>query len=86
MNQEQLLGILRPILASFVTYAATKGWITSADTAPIIAAVVSIVTAGWAWWANRPTAQIAAVNNKDNGLKVVASANTAAPVETAPLK
>ena len=85
MNQEQLLGMLKPILASALTYAAAKGWIASDDVAPFIAAAVAIATAGWSFYANRPTAQIAAVNNADNGVKVVSVAATA-PQVNVPLK
>jgi hypothetical protein len=52
--------------------------------APFIAAAVTIGAAAWSYFANRPVAQIAAVNNADNGVKVV-PASSPSPTVTVPL-
>jgi hypothetical protein len=63
----------------------------SADTALIGSIVVGAIGAGIVWFKRNmatPAAQITAVNQTDNGVKVVANspANAAIPVVKAPLK
>lgn len=92
----QLKSILTTFIAtaagSIATYAVSKGIIPGEDQAGVADAIVSgvlyLITAGIVWWKARqhtPTAQIAAVNNADNGCKVVA-ATAPAPAVTAPQK
>ena len=80
----QLKSILTTIAGYLATgvaaWAASKGLIPSADQSSFANDVVMIgagaVAAGVAWYKTRahtPTAQIAAVNTADNGVKVVPS-------------
>ena len=91
---------LKSILTTIAGYAATgiaawaasKGLISSADQSSfandIVVLAAGTVAAGVAWYKARthtPAAQIAAVNDADNGVKVVSST---APVQSVdhPLK
>jgi hypothetical protein len=80
------------IAGSIAAWAAHNGLIPSADQSVVANDLVTFVFAGAAILITRykaqahtPTAQIAAVNTADNGVKVVAITATA-PVVTVPLK
>jgi hypothetical protein len=53
MNQEQLYGILRAILASSVGYAAAKGWISPADSEWLVGGVATALVGAWSWWSKK---------------------------------
>ena len=91
---------LKSILTTIAGYAATgiaawaasKGLIPSGDQSTFANDIVTIgagaVAAGLAWYktlSHTPTAQIAAVNQADNGVKVVPSTALASAVDR-PLK
>lgn len=82
------LGVLHLLSASDASNAVTAVNEISDGFGKLFAIGAPIVAAFSAWFATRsasPTAQIAAVNEADNGVKVVA-ASVPAPVETIPLK
>ena len=77
---------------SIAAWAASKGFVPSGDQSTFANDLVMIgsggIAAGLAWYKTRShtqTAAIKAVNEADNGVKVVAS-NAPAPMVTAPLK
>jgi hypothetical protein len=85
--------LTNPIVLSLLTSVglsaatAASAWLAS-NQSPALAAVGVAVAAGLAWWkanAHTQKAVIAAVNNSDNGVKVVAD-SVPAPKVTEPLK
>ena len=89
--QSVLTTIIGYMATALATWASTVGAISGSDTASFANIVTSIAlwgfAAGVAWYKQRahsPTAQIAAVNDADNGAKVVAE-SADAPRITAPI-
>ena len=73
---------------SIAGYAASKGLIPSGDQSvlanDLVTLVSGLVAAGLAWYKSRQhtqTALIAAVNNADNGVKVVSNASPGPAVD-----
>lgn len=54
MNADQLGGVVRAVVPPFLAYAIAKGWLVSADVAPIVTAVVAAATAVWSYFTNKP--------------------------------
>ena len=57
MNSDQIGGILRALLAAGGGYAAAKG-MDGGTYGLITGAVVTIVTAVWSWYTNKPGTSI----------------------------
>lgn len=62
MNMNQFNGILRAVLPSMLSFAVARGWLTDAGVASvsdsvitIIAAAVTIASAGWSFHTNKVT-------------------------------
>lgn len=53
MNQEQLGGLIRTILAAGGGYFVAKGAIDQATMVAVTGALATIFTAGWSMWAKR---------------------------------
>jgi hypothetical protein len=85
MNSDQVLGILRSILAAAGGWAVGKGYIDSDTATALAGAIVTIAIAGWSFYTNSKSAMIKSVNNADNGVKVV-DANAPAPTVNESLK
>ena len=95
----QLKSILTTVAAmvatSIASWAAKSSLIPTGDQSVVANALVTVafgaIAAGIGWYKTRshtPDAQIAAINDPPNGLKVVKNdaANAAVPMVTAPLK
>ena len=81
MSWDQVLGILRAIIAFAGGYAVNKGLTDEATVTSVGGAVIVIASAAWSTWANTQKAKIKSINNADNGVKVVAN-DAAAPAST----
>lgn len=55
MNWSQITGALDRIVLIGLTWAVSKGYITSADVAPLSAAIIAVAGAGYSLYVNRPT-------------------------------
>lgn len=53
---DQIRGPLERVVLIALTWAVTKGYITSADVATISTAVIAVLAAFYGWWQNRPKA------------------------------
>lgn len=73
MNGDQLLGILRAVLAAAGGWAVGKGYTDSATATAVAGALLTIATAVWTYYAHTQNAMINSVNKADNGVKVVAA-------------
>lgn len=82
MTWDQIKGIIERIVLVGLTWAATRGYITSADVATISAAVLAVIGAAYAWWINRPKAIAQAAANIPNTTVVTTPALAAATPET----
>ncbi len=78
MTSDQLLGILRTLLAAAGGYVVAKGWTDAATATAATGAIITLLTAGWSFYTHSKTAMIKSVNSADNGVKVV-SENAVAP-------
>ena len=85
MSWDQVLGILRAVLAAVGGWAVGKGYIDDATATSLGGAVIVIASAVWSTLAHTQTAQIKSVNAADNGVKVVA-ADASAPAVDGPQK
>lgn len=56
LTWDQISGLLDRVVLVVLTYAVSKGYITSADVGPIAAAILALGGAIWGWWVNRPKA------------------------------
>lgn len=57
MNSEQIGGLVRTLLLAAVAYASGRGYdMTFIGDPAVQAAAVTIVVAGWSWWAKRDPA------------------------------
>lgn len=56
MNQEELGGVVRAVIAPLVAYAAGKGWIGADSVALVVTAIAAVATAVWSVVAKRKTA------------------------------
>lgn len=79
---EQLLGILRAILAAGGGFLIGKGWVSAETWAWIGGGVLTVGPAIWSWITNRPGA-IAAKAQAIDGVNVQVSANATDSVKTA---
>ena len=87
-----LTSILMAVSTSIAAWFASQGLIPGTDQSTfandLVTVVFGLISAGLVWYksqAHTPTAQIAAVNNASNGVKVVA-ATAPAPQVDAPVK
>ena len=85
MNSDMLMGLFRAVIPGLVAALTHFGIGTDAQDTVVATAAATGLVAAWSAYSNTPKAMIKAVNEADNGVKVVASA-VAAPTETAPLK
>ena len=58
-NSEQLGGILRAILAAAGGSLVAKGVVDAGTATAVSGALVTILTAGWSWYTNKPGTVIA---------------------------
>lgn len=54
MTSDQFGGVVRAILTFLAGFAVTKGIVDSATALTITGAVVTIATAAWSYYTNRP--------------------------------
>lgn len=54
MTQDQVGGVIRALLSAAGGYLAGKGLIDTETWLTISGAVLTLFTAGWSWWTNRP--------------------------------
>lgn len=52
MNTEQVKGLIERLVTIGITYAVGRGWVTSADAAPLITFGVVVISAGWGLYVN----------------------------------
>lgn len=72
MTSDQILGVLRAILAAVGGFILAKGWITTEMWNWIVGGILSLAPVVWSFIANRP-ASIAASAQKIDGVNVVTS-------------
>lgn len=68
---DQLLGILRALLAAGGGWAVGKGYIDNATATTAAGALLTLGTAAWSYWSNSQAAKIKSINDTPNGLTVV---------------
>ena len=85
MSWDQILGILRAVIAAVGGWAVGKGYIDDATATSVGGAIVVIASSAWSVWANTQSAKIKSINAADNGVKVVAN-DAAAPAVDGPQK
>lgn len=56
MTWDQISGPADRVILILLAWAVGKGIITSADVAPIAAALLAVAGAAYGWWVNRPKA------------------------------
>jgi hypothetical protein len=61
MNQEQIMGTLRILISTVLSYAVGKGWLSSSQVADLTAAIVTISAVIWSFTSHSQHAQIANV-------------------------
>jgi hypothetical protein len=71
VNQDQLLGAIRTILAAVGGWAAGKGYIDSETWLAITGIVVAVVPLVWSYLAHSTQAQIASVEAMPNVTKII---------------
>lgn len=54
MNLDQVMGIIRAVLAAAGGWAVGHGYLDNATATAVSGAVVVLVTAGWSAYTNRP--------------------------------
>ena len=54
MTPDQIGGLVRAILATAGGVAVSKGWVDNSTATAIAGGLVTIVTAAWSYWTNRP--------------------------------
>jgi hypothetical protein len=87
MNQDQVMGVARVVIAFIGGILVTSGWVSATESAALTAALLSLVGAistiwpiVWTLFAHTHTSMIQSVNAADNGVKVVSSASPALEV------
>ena len=54
-NWSQISGVIERVITAAVMYAVGKGWVTSADAANLVALVIGVLAAFYAYFVNRNT-------------------------------
>lgn len=54
-NWSQVSGVIERVIWAAVMYAVGKGWVTSADAANLVALVIGVLAAFYAYFVNRNT-------------------------------
>lgn len=83
MNNTQLTGALDRVILVLLTWAASKGWITSADVANFAPVILAALAAAWSWWFNRK-AKLVAQAGALPGTTVVTTPELAAATPNSP--
>lgn len=86
---DQLLGVLRAILAAAGGWAVGKGYIDNATATSVGGAIVTLAMAVWSVYSNTQKAKIQSINESDNGVRAVdekAAIAANIPPVSAPLK
>ena len=78
MNQDQIMGVLRVLLPSILSYAVGKGWLTTSQVADVSAALVMLTGVAWSIVAHTDQAKIAAVAAMPEVKAIVATPAVAA--------
>jgi hypothetical protein len=55
MTTDQIGGVVRALLTFLAGIAVAKGWLDNATALTIVGALVTLVTAGWSMFTNRPS-------------------------------
>ncbi len=62
MSSDQIGGILRAIFAAIGGWLVGKGMVGAELWASVSGALITLAVAGWSWWTNKQTTQVATVN------------------------
>ncbi len=80
MNQDQVMGLARVVIAFIGGILVTSGWVSATESAALTAALLSLVGAistiwpiVWTLFAHTKTSMIQSVKAADNGVDVVKS-------------
>ena len=82
MDNNQITGLIRAILAAVGGFFIGKGWVSAEMWAWIVGGVATAGPAIWSWFANRP-ASIAAAAQKIDGVNVQVAPSASDSVKTA---
>jgi hypothetical protein len=82
MTWDQVAGPLRAILPAILAFAAAKGWISADSSGWIVTSIVTVGSAIWSIWSNRPAA-IAANAQALPGVTVTTTPAAAPAIVTA---
>lgn len=77
MNWDQASGILDRLLSMAAVWLVAKGYISASDAAQYIPLLIALAGAAWAWYRNRPIAQLQSAASVP-GTTIVAPAEMAA--------
>lgn len=61
MTLDQITGPLRAIAPMLTAVAVGKGWISAGSADWLIVSIVTLISAGWSIWTNRPASMAATV-------------------------
>ncbi|MET4315882.1 hypothetical protein [Bradyrhizobium sp. RT4b] len=82
MTSDQVMGVIRAILAAIGGFILAKGWVSAETWTWIAGGIVTIGGALWSLWSNRP-AGLAGAAQKIDGVNVVTSPSAAPAVQAA---
>ncbi len=75
MNQDQLLGMLKVVLAMSLPIAVNRGWVPAGAVTDISSAIIGLGMAGWSWYAHTDSNKLIAAAAVPDVKKIITAIN-----------